>query len=243
MLTSYNGWPASPEPDAIGVVAFQPTGVPFPAGVKQGDVHVVFTYLVEQLDKRVERAQSVHGCWGFNYRRNVNNTSVLSCHASATALDYNAELHPNGQGATWSAAQVAEIQKILAELDSVVRWLRGYDEMHFEVRGTRAEVAAVAARLLGRTPPPPPAPPTNQEFKMDATTKSQLQAMLNESEGQIAGAIRHAIADAVQEITGGVRQRDSSGAVIDPDPRYISASDVYTKLEALERRMISMEGK
>ena len=37
-----------------------------------------------------------YGCWGYEFRANVNNPSQLSCHASGTAIDYNANRHPNG---------------------------------------------------------------------------------------------------------------------------------------------------
>src|SRR5690606_34921728 len=70
---------------------------------------------------------------------------------SGTAIDYNATRHPNGRRGTWTPAQVAEIRRILAELGGVVRWLADAtgtpDEMHFEIKGTPAQVAAVAARL------------------------------------------------------------------------------------------------
>jgi hypothetical protein len=42
MPSSYNGWPADPDPSAIGVVKFgDPQGFPFPGGVKGGDVATV----------------------------------------------------------------------------------------------------------------------------------------------------------------------------------------------------------
>lgn len=153
MEYAYNGWPASSDPTAIGVdVSFHCYGVPFPGGVKGGPVAVVLGYLVHELHDRVEPV--VDGwCWGYAYRANVNNPTELSCHAAATAVDYNAPNHPNGTssgpdgGGGWTPAQWHEIQAILAELDNVVRWLDGNDPMHFEISGTPDQVLLVADRI------------------------------------------------------------------------------------------------
>lgn len=88
-------------------------------------------------------------CWGYNYRATTGGTS-LSCHASGTAIDINAPRHPYGKGGTFTAAQVKEIRKILAELDGTVRWGGDFDnpdEMHFEIRVGKARVAAMADEI------------------------------------------------------------------------------------------------
>lgn len=163
MPLSYNNWPASPDPSAIGInTAWEPIpGHRFPGGVKAGDVETVLTYVVRQLNARVEPIDrdAIKDEWGYAYKASANSPNLLSCHASGTAFDYNATRHPNGHRGTFTAAQVAEIRKIQYEVGGVVRWLgdaatRTADEMHFEIHGTPAEVAAVAARL--REPPPPP---------------------------------------------------------------------------------------
>jgi hypothetical protein len=156
MATSYNGWPASKDPDVIGVNrTWEPLpGVRFPGGIKSGDVEVIFTYLIIQLNNRVERADLYQAGddWGYAFRANVNNPNPqddnMSCHASATAIDYNATRHPNRVKYTWTWPQVAEIRKIVDyELEGVIRWLHGYDEMHFEIRGSAARVKAVADKI------------------------------------------------------------------------------------------------
>jgi hypothetical protein len=163
MAASYNGWTASSNPDAIGINrTWEPVpGHRFPGGVKAGDVETVFTYLVRQLDARVEPIEHYPAGdeWGYNYRHNVNNPLSLSCHASGTAIDYNATRHPNRVPYTWTAAQAREIHRILDELDGVIRWLEGFDEMHFEVRGSTTAVRAVADRLRAKPAPPKPIPP------------------------------------------------------------------------------------
>ncbi len=162
MPNSYNGWPAAPGWSVRGgqLAALVIAGEPFSPGVKAGDVHTVLQYVAQQLHNRVEPAYKpgFHEAddWGYSYRANTNNPSQLSCHASATAIDYNATRHPNGKGNTWTKAQVDEIKKILNEVSNVVRCLWGYDEMHFEICANAGAVAVVANRLRGQVSPTKP---------------------------------------------------------------------------------------
>lgn len=142
MASSYNGWPASDDRDAIGVVP----SYWFPGGVKAGDVQAVLGYVAAQLDARVEPIVDGH-CWGYTYKANVNNPSQLSCHASGTAIDFNAPAHPNGSSNTFTDQQVGEIYAILDEVQGSVSWLSGYDEMHFEICCNATDLAQVAATL------------------------------------------------------------------------------------------------
>jgi len=161
--TSYNGWPASPDKNAINIVPFgDKYGVPFPGGVRDGDVKTVLGYVASQLHYRVEACISGWD-WGYSYRANVNNPSVLSCHASGTAIDYNAPLHPNGARNTFTSTQKATIYDILAEVSGSVQWGGDYagtvDEMHFEIIVNSSTLAKVAATLPTNPNPNPPIPP------------------------------------------------------------------------------------
>jgi D-alanyl-D-alanine carboxypeptidase len=161
MATSYNGWEASPDPSAIDVdPGFRAAGCAFPGGARAGDVATVQGYVIDQLAARVEAplldpdtGAPGYGCWGYNYRANVNNPSTLSCHSSATALDWNAPAHPNGAVGTFSDAQRATIYDILAEVGGAVQWGGDYtgtvDEMHFEIIVDAGTLAGVAAGLTG----------------------------------------------------------------------------------------------
>lgn len=159
--TSYNGWPANSDPDAIGITDFgNAKGFPFPGGVKSGDVATVLGYVAMALHTRVEPC--INGwCWGWTYKANVNNPSQLSCHASGTAIDWNAPDHPNGSSGTFSSSQVGTIYTILDEVQGAVDWLQGYDEMHFEIAVSASSLAAIAATLPaggGGGPVPPEIP-------------------------------------------------------------------------------------
>lgn len=242
MAKSYNGWPASSDRSVIGVVNFYPvSSVQFPAGVKGGDVHVVLGWLVKALHTRVEPIMVEPGCWGHVYRSNVNNPDTLSCHASGTAIDYNAPKHPNGVGGTWTSAQYAEITKILNQLENVVRMLKGYDEMHFEIRGSYSDVKRVADKIRAGTLGT--GSTTGADMALTDADKTYIAQKLNESEAQIMGAIRAELAEAVHTITGGVRVRDANGNFVDQDNQNIAETDSYTKLEVLERKLNAIAAK
>lgn len=168
-LVSYNGWTASPDPAAIGIVPIGFPGRPnvCPPGVKSGDVATVLRYVAEQFHKRVEPLGE--GCWGYAYRQN-RNANNLSCHSSGTAIDLNAPRHPNGKAGTFTKAQVATIRRILTEVDGAVRWGGDFtgtpDEMHFEIVANAAALRTVARKLTTPASPPIPEgrPLTNAEL-------------------------------------------------------------------------------
>lgn len=166
--TAYNGWPASPDPHAIGVdPAFTAAGVHFPGGVKAGDVSVVLGYVATQIHTTVEKLV-VGWCWGYDYRPNRNNPSELSVHSAGCAIDVNAPNHPNGASGTFTDAQVARIRVILATAGGVVAWGHDWthikDEMHFEIKGSVGDVA-YAARQLKQ---PPAVPLTPRPYPLPA---------------------------------------------------------------------------
>jgi hypothetical protein len=175
METSYNGWPASPDPEGLGVDrSFAVAGIAFPGGVLGGDVAVVLEYVATQLHQHVEPLHD-GWCWGYNYRANVNDPESLSCHASATAIDVNAPDHPNGVWDSYNPDQVAFIQSLIAELEGVVTWGGGWaDDMHWEISATPAAVKAVADRLRAGGPGGPGQPDIEGEGD-DAVTDEDLE--------------------------------------------------------------------
>lgn len=176
MATSYNGWLASPNPRDLGITPLVYKGESFAPGVRGGDVHALFTMLVYDLDNiEPVYAPGWHAAddWGYSYRKNVN-ANNLSCHASGTAIDYNATRHPNGKRGTFTAAQAKRIRDLLrVNYRGLIRWGGDFtgtpDEMHFEIIGNAAQIARLVQDVLrfggagGHLPagqvPPPPAPP------------------------------------------------------------------------------------
>jgi hypothetical protein len=141
--------------------------------VKSGDVATVLGYVATQLHTRVEPC--INGwCWGYTYKANVNNPSQLSCHASGTAIDWNAPDHPNGSSGTFTQAQRGTIYAILDEVQGSVSWLEGYDEMHFEICVDAGDLARVAA-VLGDAAPPQP-----EGDWFDMATEDDLRRIVGE---------------------------------------------------------------
>lgn len=97
--------------------------------------------------------------WSYAWRNVRGSQTRLSCHASGTAIDLNALKHPRGVRGTFSAAQVKEIRKILAEFSdpangqSVLKWGADFgsasipDEMHFQIRGDKDALRRVQLKL------------------------------------------------------------------------------------------------
>jgi hypothetical protein len=159
VLYAYNGWEASPDPADFGGLDDREVpgapGVKLAPGIRCGDPAVVLFYFAAQLHARVESGElyAAGDEWGYSFRPSKNDAKLLSTHGAAVAFDWNATRHPNGKRGTFSAAQVAEIRRIQAEVEGVVywggdAWGNGIpDEMHFELVKDRAKVAAVAAKL------------------------------------------------------------------------------------------------
>lgn len=180
--TAQNGWPASANRDAIGINKdFEVAGVKFPGGVKSGDVSTLLGYVAAQFHNRVEPL--VGGwCWGWAYR-DVRGGASLSNHAAGCAIDVNAPNHALGKKGTFSAVKEAEIKRIIAECNGVVRWGGSYsgrvDEMHFEVVGTPAQAATAARDLGGPTAPPPATAPALLQRGSRGDRVARLQRVLN----------------------------------------------------------------
>jgi hypothetical protein len=93
--------------------------------------------------------------WGWA-SRTIRGSSVVSNHASGTAIDLNARKHPMGAPtrATFSRREVAEIHKRLRLYRGCLRWggdyVRRADAMHVEIDADMARVEA-RARVLCST--------------------------------------------------------------------------------------------
>jgi hypothetical protein len=154
---SANGWPVDP-PRTERVIPG--TNERIQGGVADGPAGDVLTYVAAQVHARVEdltlaAASGEHDEWGYAPRKIRGSATAISNHASATAIDLNASRHPLGARGTFTQEQTAEIHRILAEVDNVVRWGGDYssraDEMHFEINASQEEVARVARRLAQGT--------------------------------------------------------------------------------------------
>lgn len=149
--TSQNGWPVNPPRSARTI-----PGTNVRVVVADGPAGDVLMHVLGQVNSRVEdiSMNSTRGerdDWGYAERNVRGSSDVISNHASGTAVDINATRHALGASNTFTPAQTAEIHRILAEVENVVRWGGDYnrrpDEMHFEIVGSQEQVARVAERL------------------------------------------------------------------------------------------------
>ena len=153
-LVTEGGFPASSNPDLLDVIDAKIPGttVNFPGGVAAFAAPLLM-WVALQIHLRVEPAHA-GWCWGWNFRDVRGGSTVMSDHAGAVAIDYNAPAHPRGLHGTWSDKQVTQIRAILAEANAeahVIAWGHDFnttvDDMHFACRGTKAQVMAAGARL------------------------------------------------------------------------------------------------
>lgn len=154
MANSQNGWPvtAGPQQDRAPLIR----DVTVPNGVLAGDVAVVFRWLAKEYDRRVERL--VAGwCWGW-FVKPIEGSSVVSNHASGTAVDFNAPANPMGTPTrrSMTADQVAECHALEREAGGVLRWGGDWgrpDPMHWEIVAPPGAVKRFADQLRGANRP------------------------------------------------------------------------------------------
>ena len=138
LLKSQNGWPASSDRSVANIQTFS---VPLSQGTLKiplrAEAAPRLIEMVKWWDANVEPVTlgSGLGTWGYAYRTIRGYTTTLSNHASGTAIDINAPLHPLGKEGTVRPDKVAAVRAKAAELG--LRWGGDYrgrkDEMHFEV--------------------------------------------------------------------------------------------------------------
>jgi hypothetical protein len=163
VAVSANGWPVLDKaPPAITI-----PGTPVRLRVRAGDVATVlemvvrrFHYEVEPLTFAVAESPG-YDDWGWAVRNIRGSATVISNHASGTAVDLNATRHPRGARGTFTRRQIKAVRGILAATvdpksgEPVVRWGEDFhttvDGMHFEINAGDAAVRRVARKL---TPTP-----------------------------------------------------------------------------------------
>lgn len=226
-LRSYNGWPASPNTRLRPLVV---AGEAFVPGVLDNDdVYTIFKYVAEQMHKRVEPIvrDDWHQMddWGFSFRLTTNDNS-LSCHASATAIDYNATRHPFGVpiARTMTPAQISEVHQILAEV-GCVEWGGDWnlaDGMHFEIDGSPAEVAAAADRIRNNQGEPPMAQADDileqlrklsQQVERTAGQNSRIIRKLNK-QAQRYNSLAKSLEDVAKDVAPGSKSHKKLNTLI-----------------------------
>ncbi|WP_291408703.1 peptidoglycan-binding protein [Actinophytocola sp.] len=163
MAKSQNGFPASANRAEIDVRVFPVNGTAVKLPVR-ADVAPRLVEMAHWFHVHVEPLRAGE-CHGYAFRP-IEGSTVLSNHASGTAIDLNAPSHPMGKHGTVPAAKRAAISAKARELG--LRWGGDFtgrvDEMHFEVlanghqpatrptikRGARGDAVREAQGILNR---------------------------------------------------------------------------------------------
>jgi hypothetical protein len=150
VVASQNGWRAN---DPTVVSRRQVPGTNVWLTVHNGPAGDLLLEVAAQFDRYVQDIDNARGAlddWGFAERPIVGST-VLSNHASGTAIDLNATRWPLGSdpSVNLNATQITRVHQILATCDNVVRWGGDYvgrkDPMHFEINDGQDESDCVRA--------------------------------------------------------------------------------------------------
>ena len=147
ILRSSNGWSANDR----GIIA----SYQLPGGrvaLRKGDVSVVLLWCANRWHETVEPLVWP-GVWGYAERLIRGSSTMISNHASGTAIDINAPAHPLGTDPheSFSTLEIRAIRAILEHCDGVVRWGGDYigrrDPMHLEINASSAAVRRVADKI------------------------------------------------------------------------------------------------
>lgn len=149
MVTSQNGYIAN---DRSQIVTMNVEDANIKIPVRRGPVAQLLMYVAWRFHHEVE-ALVPGTCWGYAERTIRGSSTVLSNHASGTAIDLNAPQHPLGTDPTsnYTFDQISAIHQIVRDTRDVVRWGGDYtgrkDGMHFEIDANENAVAALIQDL------------------------------------------------------------------------------------------------
>jgi hypothetical protein len=148
-LTSYNGYPASKDPNEIGIKSYSVDGTALrlrcasSVGPLLAAFAAEFHKLIEPIDG------GILDDWGYAFRMVRGSTDRLSCHSSGTAIDLNATKHPLGKYDTFPAEKVPMIRALAKKYG--LKWGGDFksrpDDMHFEVTVTPLKAKELMTKL------------------------------------------------------------------------------------------------
>ena len=149
MESSYNGYPASKDPDAIKIKSYPVKGADrkLRCAESVGPLLAAFAAEFHELIEPID--EGIFDDWGYAYRMVRGDATKLSCHSSGTAIDLNATKHSLGKIGTFPAEKVPMIRALAKKYG--LKWGGDYvnrkDEMHFEVEVSAAKAKALIASL------------------------------------------------------------------------------------------------
>lgn len=153
-LLSQNGWPASADRNSIGVKNFQVPNANRHFSCASAVAPILINFAAE-FHKSIEPIDvGTYDDWGYNFAI-IPNQSDYSNHASGTAIDINATLHPWKRTGTFSLVKLVRLHLLVRKYG--IRWGGDYqhgfvDPMHFEIVETPAQIRARIASMKLQTP-------------------------------------------------------------------------------------------
>lgn len=141
-LTSPNGWPAGEDRKTLQIASFTVPGTSLKIACAQAVAPLLVAFCKEfnELVEPIDPGQ--RDDWSYAYRMTRGARSVLSNHASGTAVDLNALKHPLGKSNTFTQEQRNIILLLITKYG--LAWGGNYkkrkDDMHFEIALTREQV-------------------------------------------------------------------------------------------------------
>jgi hypothetical protein len=149
MLKSYNGYPASKDPDEIRITSYLVKGTSrkLRCAESVGPLLAAFAAEFHELIEPID--EGVFDDWGYAFRNVRGSTDRLSCHSSGSAIDLNATRHPLGKVGTFPPEKVPMLRALAKKYG--LKWGGDYkgraDEMHFEVEVTPTKAKALIESL------------------------------------------------------------------------------------------------
>jgi hypothetical protein len=148
-LTSYNGYPASKDPDAIKIKSYPVKGTDrkLRCADSVGPLLAAFAAEFHELIEPID--EGTFDDWGYAFRMVRGSNDRLSCHSSGTAIDLNATKHPLGKAGTFPAEKIPMLRALAKKYG--LKWGGDFksrpDDMHFEVEVSAAKAKALIASL------------------------------------------------------------------------------------------------
>ena len=148
-LTSYNGYPASKDPDEIKIKSYPVKGTDrkLRCAESVGPLLAAFASEFHELIEPID--EGTFDDWGYAFRMVRGSIDRLSCHSSGTAIDLNATKHPLGKAGTFPAEKIPMLRALAKKYG--LKWGGDFksrpDDMHFEVEVSAAKAKALIASL------------------------------------------------------------------------------------------------
>lgn len=124
--------------------------------LRKGDASVILLEYLRRYNLEVEPlSHNPQDLWGYAERTIRGSATVLSNHASGTAVDHRAMAHPLGVKNTFTPAKKAALLRLLGWFEGAIRWGGSYsgrvDEMHGELDGPASLIARIANKVRSPT--------------------------------------------------------------------------------------------